>query len=559
MAKLVRKTSFQYKGKVHDLTVSESHSYNIEGLGVHNSAGGSLLSYVLNITQVDPIKYGLLFERFLTRFKKGMPDIDSDFSDKEKAVQLITEHFGEENVIPISNFNQLQLRSLIKDLCRLNGVPFEEVNNYTKKIESEAIGEAKKKPGFDAAQWTLTFDEAQDKSQTFRDLMKEYPDLEQHIKVLFKQMRNVSRHAGGVIITENPEKNMPLIKSGGVLQTPWQEGLNYRHLEGFGLLKFDILGLGTLRMFEKCIRRILKKQGVKYPTFDQVKKWFYENLHPDNNPMNDIEVFKRIYWQGNWAGIFQFVQPPVQKFIKKMKPESILDISTATSIFRPGPLGISADKMYLKNRKNPENITYKHPLLKEVLEPTCGLIIFQEQLQLIYHKLAGVPLEETDNVRKSFTKKDKSNKKEADRQRREMREDFANKCLEANNIPKATSYEIFDEMEKFVAYSFNKSLSYDTLINTYTQSGVFVETKQIQNIEAGEYVKSRDEESGQNHFTPVKERHDHGRIDVFEVEFENGKSVKTTLDHKFRVTDGRMLPLKQILNEDLDVVFDEQL
>ena len=182
MAKLVRKTTFHYEGKVHDLTVSESHSYNIEGLGVHNSAGGSLLSYVLNITQLDPIKHELLFERFLTPHKKGFPDIDSDFADREKAVKMITEHFGEENVIPISNFNQLQLRSLIKDLCRLNGVPFDEVNKYTKKIEAEALSEAKKKPGFDAQQWTLTYDEADDKSPTFRELMKQYPDLETHKK-----------------------------------------------------------------------------------------------------------------------------------------------------------------------------------------------------------------------------------------------------------------------------------------------------------------------------------------------------------------------------------------
>lgn len=432
------------------------------------SAGGSLLSYVLNITQLDPIKHGLLFERFLTRFKKGFPDIDSDFADREKAVSLIAKHFGEENVIPISNFNQLQLRSLIKDLCRLNNVPFDEVNQFTRKIENEAISEAKKTPGFDAQQWTLTYEEAEEKSPTFRDLMKKFPDLEENIKILFRQMRVVSRHAGGVIITEKPECSMPLIYGKGrVVQTPWQEGLNFRHLEGFGLLKFDILGLGTLRMFENCIRRILKNQGVKSPTFRQINKWFYENLHSDNNQLDDQEVYKNVYWNGRWAGVFQFVQPPVQQFIQKMKPTNIIDIATATSIFRPGPLGIGADKMYLNNRSNPAKVSYKHPLLKEVLAETSGLIVFQEQLQLIYHKLAGVPLEETDDVRKSFTKKDKSNKEEADKHRREMREDFADRCLKVNNIPKHTSYEIFDEMEKFVAYSFNKSHATAYAITSY--------------------------------------------------------------------------------------------
>ncbi len=422
------------------------------------SAGSSLLAYVLNITQVDPLKYGLLFERFLTRFKSGFPDIDSDCSDRERALELISEHFGEENVVPISNFNQLQLRSLIKDLCRLNGIPFDEVNKYTRKIENEAIAEAKKEPGFDAQQWTLTYEEAQDKSATFRELLQEYPDLEHHIKVLFQQIRNVSRHAGGVVITNNPDKHMPLIKAkGGVIQTPWQEGLNFRHLEELGFLKFDILGLGTLRMFEKTIRRVLKDEGNPYPTFKDIRQWYYNNLHPDNNSMDDQSVFKHVYHEGRWAGVFQFVQPPVQNFVQKMKPTSILDLTAATSLYRPGPLAIKADKQYLENRANPEKVQYKHPLLKEVLEPTYGLIVFQEQLQLIYHKLAGVPLEETDNVRKAFTKKDKSSKEEGEKKRKEMREDFAERCLSVNNIPKETSYEIFDEMEKFVAYSFNKS------------------------------------------------------------------------------------------------------
>jgi DNA polymerase-3 subunit alpha len=141
----------------------------------------------------------------------------------------------------------------------------------------------------------------------------------------------------------------------------------------------------------------------------------------------------------------------------EMKPTNIIDIATATSIFRPGPLGIAADKQFLKNRKNPESIVYKHPMLKEVLSPTAGLIIFQEQLQLIYNRLAGVPLEETDAVRKAFTKKDIANKEKMEKERLAMREDFALKCLAANNIAKEVSYDIFDEMQKYVAYSFNKS------------------------------------------------------------------------------------------------------
>ncbi len=422
------------------------------------SAAGSLLSYTLNLTQTDPIRFGLVFERFLTKFKKNsFPDIDSDFSDRDRAVQLLIQFFGEENVIPVSNFAQLQLRSLIKDVARLYGLPFEKINAATGKIEAEALAVAKQEPGFDRQVWVLTYEEALKNSETFRNLMEEFPEFQTTIKVLFKQMRGLSRHAGGVIITENSREGMPLIKSGGDLQTPWPEGLNYRHLEEFGLLKFDILGLGTLRMFENCIRRILIKQGNPNPSFAQIKAWFDTNLHPDSNPMTDEKVYKNVFWDSRYTGVFQFVQPNTQEFMRKMKPQSILDIAVATSIFRPGPLGAKVDQKFLRNRTNPENVVYKHPLLKEVFAETSGLLVFQEQLQMIYHKLAGVPLEETDSIRKAFTKKDISNRAKAQADRDALRDKFTELCFATNGISKEISGEVFDEMEKLVSYSFNKS------------------------------------------------------------------------------------------------------
>lgn len=442
--------------KIIELTQKELFIGNGRG-----SVSGSLLAYLLGISQVDPIRFGTLWERFLNRHKKGWPDIDQDWSDRERAVEIITEYFGEDNVISVSNFSQLQVASLIKDMAKLFGVPFEEVNAYTNKMKNEAMAEAKKQPGFDAAVWQFTIEEAEKNSPSFREFMEKmqtYPEFKRALGVLFKQLRNISRHAGGVIITNNTRENMPIIKAGGKLQTPWPEGLNFRHLEEFGFLKFDILGLGTLRMFEDCIRKIIQKeQGIKNVPFSMIREWFWKNLHPDNNPFTDINVYKNVYWHNRYAGIFQFVKQNVQSFMAEMKPVSIEDIAIATSIHRPGPLGIGADKIYLENRKNPSMISYKHPLLEEVLCPTSGLIIFQEQLQLIYHKLAGVPLDQTDNVRKAFTKKEIANKEKAEKERQELRNDFVAKCATANNIDPKVSGEIFDEMEKFVAYSFNKS------------------------------------------------------------------------------------------------------
>lgn len=385
----------------------------------------------------------------------SFPDIDSDVSDRDKALDLLSAFFGEENIIPVSNFNQLQIRSLIKDVCRISGVSFEESNEATKKIETETKAAARKEPGFDATQWFLTFEAAMEDSPTFRGLIDKYPDFERIIQILFKNNRNISRHAGGVIITADARENMPIIKSGGVLQTPWTEGANYRHLETFGFLKFDVLALGTLRMFENCIRRILKKQGRRYVTFGDIKQFYYENLHPDNNPMDDMKVYKTVYWKQNYAGVFQFVREQVQQMIAKTKPRSIRDIAIITSLYRPGPLSVKADKTFLANRKDPKKIKYKHPLLKKVLKDTSGLIIFQEQLQMIYHELAGVPLDETDAVRKAFTKKDISKKEESEKARQKLRQEFMDGCLKANNIPHKVSSDIFDEMEKYTKYSFN--------------------------------------------------------------------------------------------------------
>lgn len=446
------------------MDITNKHLFTGNGRG---SVSGSLLAYVLNISQVDPIRFGTIWERFLNRKKLGAPDIDNDWSDRDEALQLLIQHFGEENVIPVSNFNQLQLRSLIKDVARLYQLPFAEINEATSKIEPEALAEKKKEPGFDRATWTFDYDEAVKHSKTFRELIAKYPEFQKTIQVLFKQMRNISRHAGGVIITNDSFSGMPVIKAGGELQTPWPEGINYRHLEEFGLLKFDILGLGTLRMFEQVIRKILIKQGNRTPSFEQVKEWFWNNLHPDNNDFDDLRVYKNVFWEKRYAGVFQFVQDNVQNFMAEMRPTSIMDIAVATSIFRPGPLNEGVDKKYLNNRNNPEQVVYKHPLLKEVFADTAGLLVFQEQLQMIYNKLGGIPLEDTDGVRKAFTKKDKDNTEKQAAARKELRDKFLVLCKQANGISEDVSAELFDSMEKLVAYSFNKSHAIAYAITSY--------------------------------------------------------------------------------------------
>lgn len=461
----------QYKIAKYFLTEKKIVDVTSEKLFTGNGRGsvsGSLLAYALGITHVDSIRFGTIWERFLSRKKLGMPDIDQDWSDRDQAYKMIAEYFGEENVVPVSNFSQLQLRSLIKDIARLNGLPFEEINAATSKIELEVIEEKKKEDGFDRQVWVLTYDEAEKYSPTFVELMNKYPEFESTVRVLFKQFRNISRHAGGVVVTSDSRCGMPMIKTGGELQTPWPEGVNFRHLEQFGLLKFDILGLGTLRIFENCIRKILKKyHNIPNPTFKQVREWFEKNLHPDNSTLDDEKVFKHVFWDGNYTNIFQFTNSQTQDFMRQLKPKTIMDIAVTTSIFRPGPLGLQVDKKYLNNRNNPEQVKYAHPVLREVFEETAGLLIFQEQLQMIYHKLAGVPLAETDSVRKAFTKKEINNKEKAAKDREALRGDFIEKCKGVSDLEPEVSAKLFDEMESLVSYSFNKSHAIAYAITSY--------------------------------------------------------------------------------------------
>lgn len=392
----------------------------------------------------------------------SFPDIDSDVSERDNAVKLLQEYFGHESVIPVSSFAALKPLSLIKDLSKFHNVPFEEVNSYTSTMIQEVMKVMKAEPGFDAAQYELTFEDLAKHSPSFQkfstEVASKFPGFQEALEVLFKQQRSVGRHAGGLIITDNARDGMPLIKAKGGLQTPWSEGIVARHLEEFGLLKFDVLGLGTLRVFEETIRRIIKKEKQKkFVSAKEVNDWFFEKLHPDNNPMDDLKVFQHVYWEGRYANIFQFVKPNVQSFMKKMKPRSVLDLAIATSIYRPGPMGLKAHDIFLKNRANPNRVKYVHPVLKEVLDISSGLLIFQEQLQLIVHKLSGMPLEDTDSIRKAFTKKDKSN---ADKQAEEIKklgEKFIEDSMKHSGITREAAAEVWKDFEKWTAYGFNRA------------------------------------------------------------------------------------------------------
>jgi DNA polymerase-3 subunit alpha len=417
------------------------------------SAAGSLVAYALGITQVDPIKYGLLFSRFLRSDATDYPDIDYDVSDSMALKEKLVEMWGADCVAPISNWNTLQLRSLIKDISKLYDIPFTEANVVTGVMMREATPEAKKKHGIKAGVYTPTWEEVMEYSASLQTYLAKYPAVKAHVEGLVGQVRSCSRHAGGVVIAENLDQSMPLINSGGVRQAPWAEGQNVRHLEPMGFIKFDLLGLSTLKMMEGAIYHILRRHhGVEEPSFAQIRDYYMQYLHPDAIDLTDANVYENIFHPGKWAGVFQFTEHGAQNFCTKVKPNSIIDISAITSIFRPGPLSAGVDADYIDAKEQPHYVSYLSEEAREITEETFGFLIFQEQIALLGHKLGGLTLDEGNLLRKVLTKKGTGKHSVKGK----LHKKFIKGCVD-KGIAREAAQDLWDKFEFFSGYGFNKS------------------------------------------------------------------------------------------------------
>jgi len=417
------------------------------------SAAGSLVAYALGITQVDPIKHGLLFSRFLRSDATDYPDIDYDVSDSMTLKEKLVEMWGEDCVAPISNWNTLQLKSLVKDISKLYNIPFTEVNTVTSIMMREALPEAKKKHGIKAGVYTPTWEEVMEFSPSLQKYLTQHPAVKTHVEGLIGQVRSCSRHAGGVVIAEDLDKNMPLINSGGVRQAPWAEGQNVRHLEPMGFIKFDLLGLSTLKMMEGCIEHILRRHhNIEEPTFAQIREYYNNNLHPDVIDLENQEVYENIFHAGKWAGVFQFTEQGAQKFCTRVKPRNIIDVSAITSIYRPGPLSANVHDEYVEAKESPHHIKYLTDESREITQETFGFLIFQEQIALLAHKLGGLTLDEGNMLRKVLTKKGTGKRSV----KAKLHDKFITGCSK-KGIARDEAQSVWDKFEFFSGYGFNKS------------------------------------------------------------------------------------------------------
>lgn len=394
------------------------------------SAAGSLIAYVLGITKIDPLKYNLLFERFLNPARKSMPDIDIDFADdqREKVVEYVRQKYGEKNVAQIISFSTLSSKAVFRDVGRVLKVPLSTINSITKYIPSK-FGRV------------ATIDEALNNVPELK-WVKESNDpmiqnLVKYSKTLEGLFRNIGTHAAGVVIAPDELSNfVPITKSDEIVVTQF----NKNELEDAGLLKMDFLGLKTLTIIRDTINFIQKNHNIK--------------IDLDSIPLDEKETYQ-LFWKGQTTGVFQFESAPMREYLKRLKPTSILDLAAMNALYRPGPMTFIDD--FIDRKFGKKEIKYIHPILESILKETYGIIVYQEQVIQIANKVAGMSLAEADLLRKAMGKKDL-------KVMAQQKEKFIKGAIN-NNIPENIASEIFDVIDKFANYGFNKShaVSYSLL------------------------------------------------------------------------------------------------
>jgi DNA polymerase-3 subunit alpha len=518
------------------------------------SAPGSLVNYILGITQIDPLPYNLLWNRFLGRHRTSWPDIDSDAGDRDVLIAAARDLFGEDAVIPVSNFNTLKLKSLVKDVAKFFNVPFEDVNAVTGPLQDEVMPHAKDDDQ-EKSVFVLKHDDCMKYSPAYKAFMVKYPEVEEHVNALFMENRSIGRHAGGVLVADPKTlaQTMPIIGVRGELQTPWTEGMNFRNLEDNGFLKFDFLGLTLLKDVENCISRILRSQGNPKPTFQNIRDFFDEHLNCRFVKQDDTAVWKHVYHDGRFVGVFQFTADGARKFCLEAKPTNIGELAALTAIYRPGPLKANVHKLYVKAKKDASKIKYDHPVIEEVLGPTFGYVVFQEQFMMLAQKLAGFSPGEADQLRKTLVKKSLDTLGKKSSEKEEARKKFIEGAKSIHGVPESVTGPLWDTIEAFSVYGFNKSLQFDQHVDTYDKDGNFLRSVPIARVAPGTYVKSRDQRLEKDVFVRVASCHDHGEVPIFKITLDGGEEVKCSMHHKFRTTCGQIIPLWLILQENLEI------
>ncbi|HKC60468.1 MAG TPA: DNA polymerase III subunit alpha [Myxococcales bacterium] len=393
------------------------------------SGAGSLVAYALRITDIDPLPYNLLFERFLNPERVSMPDFDVDFCQDRRGevIDYVTQKYGIENVAQIITYGALSAKSAIKDVARVMGVPFAEVNELTRNIPTLIEGHPATIQKALEVEPKLT--QIQEQKPIFRTIIE-------YARALEGLTRSTGMHAAGVVIGEKPLwEYVPLCRGqNGELVTQFAKD----EVELAGLIKFDFLGLTTLTVISNAVKLINRGRPPE------------EQLDIALLPLDDKKTYQLIS-SGDTAGIFQMESSGFTEMVKKLKPNVFEDVIAAGALYRPGPLESGMVDVFINRKHGRERVSYPHPLLEPILRDTYGVIVYQEQVMQIAQVLGGYSLGRADLLRRAM------GKKKADLMASE-RSGFVEGCVR-NGVDAKLATELFDTMEQFAAYSFNKSHS----------------------------------------------------------------------------------------------------
>ncbi len=393
------------------------------------SAAGSVVSYCLHITNVDPIRYGLIFERFLNPERVSMPDIDIDFCYERRGevIDYVNRKYGEEQVCQIVTFGTMAARLAVRDVGRALDIPYGVVDNVAKQIPMEL---------------KMTIEKALKVNYQLEELYKSDPQIQKLIdtaKELEGLPRHTSTHAAGVVITKEPVQNyVPLQKNDDVITTQF----TMTTIERLGLLKMDFLGLRTLTVIRDAVEHIFRETG--------------ERIDIGALDFGDASTYAMIS-AGETDGVFQLESGGMKQFMKELCPNSLEDIIAGISLYRPGPM--DSIPTYVANKKNASMVRYKHPMLEHILDVTYGCIVYQEQVMQIVREMGGYSLGRADLVRRAMSKK-KADVMEKERQNFIYGVEEDGQIVEGavkRGVDEKVAASIFDEMMDFASYAFNKS------------------------------------------------------------------------------------------------------
>lgn len=397
------------------------------------SVAGSLVAYALGITNVDPLKYDLLFERFLNPARRSMPDIDVDFADDQRGevINYVKQKYGEENVSQIITFSRLSSKAAIKDVGRVLHIPLTLIDKITKVIPSK-FGKV------------LSIEESLDLPELkwLRDSQEEdMKNLITFAKKLENLNRNHSKHAAGIIITSKKVSDIvPLAIAANSESDNKENGkqqeivtqFNMKELESSGLLKMDFLGLRTLTIIRDTVKMIKENYG--------------REIDIEDIPLDDKKTYA-LFTRGQTTGVFQFESAPMREHLRKLRPASISDLAAMNALYRPGPMDFIND--FIDRKAGRKRIVYLHPLLEPILKETYGIIVYQEQVIQIANVIAGMTLADADLLRRAMGKKDLAAMKTQE-------EKFISGAV-AKGVKSNVAKEIFENIDKFANYGFNKS------------------------------------------------------------------------------------------------------